>query len=97
MLWFAEMRTLQELSSATARRTRKMTDAMQNPIDCNGRDQNDWSLHSFEVEAELGKIDRQAGHDYVPMDVFVDPRTRKEHFQSSSIRSRWSKFHLSVA
>jgi len=74
-----------------------MTNAMQNPIDRTSRDQNDWSLHSFEVEAELEKLDRQAGHDYVPMDVFVDARTRKEHFQSSSIRSRWSRIHLSAA
>ena len=70
-----------------------MTNGIQNPIDCTSRDQNDWSLHSIEVEAELEKLDRQAGHDYVPMDLFVDPRTRKEHFQSSSIRARWSKIH----
>jgi len=70
-----------------------MTNAMQNPIDCTSRDQNDWSLHSLEVEAELEKLDRQAGHEYVPMDIFVDPRTMKEHFQDSSIRARWSRNH----
>jgi len=74
-----------------------MTNAIQNPIDCTSRDQNDWSLNSFEVEAELEKLDRQAGHDYVPMDVFVDPRTRKEHFQSSSVNARWSRIHQGAA
>lgn len=70
-----------------------MTNAKKNPIDCTSRDRNDWSLNSFEVEAELGKLDRQAGHDYVPMDVFVDSRTLKEHFQKTSIQDRWSAFH----
>ena len=74
-----------------------MTNAMQNPIDCTSRDQNDWSLHSLEVEAELVKLDRQAGHEYVPMDVFVDPRTMKEHFQDSSIHARWSRIHQMAA
>jgi hypothetical protein len=66
-----------------------MTNETQNPIDCAGGDHEDWPLHSLEAEAELEKLDRQAGHDYVPMDVFVDPTTRTEHFQSSSVRSRW--------
>ena len=68
-----------------------MTNPEQNPIDCTSRDHNDWSQHSLEIEADLEKLDREAGRDYVPMDVFVDPTTRKEHFQSSSIRSRWSR------
>ena len=37
---------------------------------------------------ELEKLDREAGHDYVPMDLFIDPETMKEHFQASSIRAR---------
>ena len=70
-----------------------MTNATQNPIDCTSRDQNDWSLNSVEVEAELEGLDRQAGHAYLPMDVFVDRRTVNEHFQNSSIRARWSRIH----
>lgn len=42
----------------------------------------------FALEGELENIDRDAGHDYLPMDVFIDPETIKEHFQESSIRSR---------
>jgi hypothetical protein len=70
-----------------------MTYDMQNPIDCISRDQDDWSRHSLEIESALEKLDRQAGHEYVPMDVFVDPRTRKEHFQDFAIRTRWARIH----
>ena len=70
-----------------------MTNATQDPIDCTTWDQNDWSRHSSEVEAELEELDRRADHGYLPMDVFVDRRTIDEHFQSSSIRARWSRIH----
>jgi hypothetical protein len=72
-----------------------MINARQNPIDCTARNQNDWFLHSCDVEAELEKLDRQAGHEYVPMDLFVAPETRKEHFESSSVSARWSRIHHS--
>ncbi len=74
-----------------------MTDAVQNPIDCTRRDQNDWYLYSLEVEAKLETVDREAGHEYVPMDVFVDPWTIKEHFQESSVHTRWSRTQKIVA
>jgi hypothetical protein len=61
-----------------------MTNIMQNPITCSGKDQEDRLLHFLQVEAELKRVDGQADHEYVPMDVFVDPRTMKEHFQYSS-------------
>ena len=73
-----------------------MIDTMHNPIDCTSRDHTDWSLHSLEGEAELERLDREAGHNYLPMDVFVDPRTVKEHFQGSSIRARWRRIQPSV-
>ena len=69
-----------------------MTNTMH-PITCTSRDHQDWSLYSLEGEAELEQLDRQAGHDYLPMDVYVDPRTVKEHFQVSSIRVRWRRIH----
>ena len=70
-----------------------MSDTMQNPAICTSRGHEDWSLYSLHVEAELENLDRQAGHEYLPMDVFVDPRTIKEHFQNSSIRARWARIH----
>lgn len=70
-----------------------MTNTIQNRTGCTSRDHREWFLYSLEVEAELERLDREAGHDYVPMDVFVDPRTVKEHFQASSLRARWAKIH----
>ena len=49
----------------------------------------------FKDESELENLDRQAGHQYLPMDVFVDSKTMDEHFHASSIRRRWTKTHQS--
>jgi len=70
-----------------------MTNATKNRIfgARSGRVEQD--LLSLEVEAELEKSDRQAGHDYLPMDVFVDPGAIKEHFQVSSICCRRTEIH----
>ena len=38
--------------------------------------------------SELEHLDRTAGHEYVPMDVYIDPNTIEEHFHSASIRNR---------
>ena len=73
-----------------------MTYSMENLVDCTGTGQTDWSLYSLDREAELERLDREAGHDYLPMDVFVDPRSVKEHFQDSSIRARWRRIHPSA-
>ena len=61
-----------------------MTNIMQNLATRSGEDQKDRRLHFFQVEAELKGVDRLADHEYVPMDVFVDPRTMKGHFRYSS-------------
>ena len=42
-------------------------------------------------ESELEYLDRSAGHQYIPMDVYIDPNTMEEHFHASSIRNRWLK------
>jgi len=57
----------------------------------------DGALCSLKSEAELETLDRRAGHEYVPMDIFIDSRTMKEHFGGSSIRSRWSEIHRAAA
>ena len=66
-----------------------MTNSMQNTVTCTSGVHVKRTLLSLKDEAEAEQLDRQAGHDYVPMDVFVDPGTMKEHFQASSISSRW--------
>lgn len=53
-----------------------------------------WSMHSTEIEAELEKLDRKAGHQYVPMDVYLDTGTINEHFHVSSICDRWYRTDL---
>ena len=44
--------------------------------------------HPNLLHQELEELDRELGHDYVPMDLFIDQRTINEHFHESSIRSR---------
>jgi hypothetical protein len=39
-------------------------------------------------EATLETLDRQLGHQYIPMDIYVDSTTIKEHFQVSCIQAR---------
>jgi len=56
-----------------------MTNLRQKPITDTRKGQRDWSLRSLEVEAN---------DEYLPMDVFLDPRTIKEHFQYSTVRIR---------
>ena len=74
-----------------------MTDATENPISDKRKDEVEVTLCSLKVQAELEKLDRQAGHDYVPMDVFVNPRVIKQHFDASSIRARWTEAHSKAA
>ncbi len=74
-----------------------MTNSMRNAIASKSRDLTDRHRYSHAGVAELEMMDRKAGHEYVPMDVFVDPRTMKEHFQDSSIRERWTEFHPAAA
>jgi hypothetical protein len=65
-----------------------MVSMKQDQINCRRRDHRDWSLLSLEIEAELEKVDHDAGHAYIPMDVFVDKKTIRRHFQMASIRPR---------
>jgi hypothetical protein len=64
---------------------------MQTPanfITHSGRQRLEWFRHTLDDEAELEELDRRAGHDYVPMDVYVDPAEREEHFSASAILKR---------
>jgi hypothetical protein len=81
--------------SAASKRSVAMTYSTHINIDCTSGDQTDWSLYSLAGEAESERLDREAGHDYLPMDVYVDPRVMEEHFQASSIRARRRRIHSS--
>ena len=70
-----------------------MTSTTPKPTVNTAREHSEGDLWSLEVEAELEESDRQAGHEYLPMDVYVDRGTMQEHFQMSSIRTRWARAH----
>ena len=72
-----------------------MTNTMRDFIKSRGRADRNWTRYS--VKGQLEKLDREADHDYVPMDVFIDPRTMKEHFQESSIRARLTGTYSAAA
>jgi hypothetical protein len=62
-----------------------MTRITQNPITSNGKDHS--KLPSYSLREESGKSDREAGRDYVPMNVYIDPWTMRTRFQGLSIQS----------
>jgi hypothetical protein len=68
-----------------------MTNTKQRSAICAGMCPTERGLGSFKGEAELEKLDRQSGLQYIPMDVYVDPQTIKERFQASSSRKRWAR------
>ena len=61
-----------------------MTNTKHAPHICTSSDKTVWTKHPLKTEAGLYNLDRQKGRQYLPMDVYVDPRTIKEHFQASS-------------
>ena len=72
-----------------------MAHTKQDPSIRIGKDQTDGVLNCLEGKSELENLDRQAGHQYLPMDVYIDSKTMDEHFHASSIRRRWTKTHQS--
>jgi len=70
---------------------------MPNPIhkstQCTSRDQRTGSRRPTGHPAEPDASGLAAEDDYLPMDVFVDPQTSREHFQRSSIRARRVRMH----
>jgi hypothetical protein len=67
-----------------------MTNSDQKAVVCTSGGRTDWPLYSRKGEAELKEYDLRAGREYLPMDVYVDPRAVKEHFQASPIFDRWA-------
>ena len=62
-----------------------MADTKQDPL---GNAQTCRGSCPLKSESELEYLDRRAGHEYIPMDVYIDPNTMEEHFHASSIRNR---------
>lgn len=74
-----------------------MTDPNRIPDTGNGAGRTDSPLCFLKSEAELEALDAQRGCCYLPMDVYVDQRTRKDHFQASPILARWSRIRRAAA
>jgi hypothetical protein len=77
--------------SMMSMRSRTTANTTQNSVVGFDMDQRRGVFDSLTGEAELEKFDRNCGHQYIPMDIYVDPTTIKEHFRASSIRNRWAR------
>lgn len=62
-----------------------MTNAKEIPIAVTCSEHEAQTLYSLDGAAELESSDQQAGREYLPMDVFVDPTTIRHHFQGWSV------------
>ena len=61
-----------------------MTHIMQNSITGVSSAHTDWTSYSLNGEE---KLNPEIDHDYVPMNVYIDPLTMRKHFQGSSIQT----------
>lgn len=61
-----------------------MTNTKHDPHICTSSDKTVWTKKPLDTEVGLENLDRQKDREYLPMDVYIDPRTIKEHFQASS-------------
>ena len=55
---------------------------------CNGMNLASRLFVPISGGSEQEKSDRQASHEYVPMDIYLDNKTIQEHFLISSIRKQ---------
>jgi hypothetical protein len=62
-----------------------MTDARKNPIAASYSERKAGALRSRDGAAALQRTGCLAGREYLPMDVFVDSKTMRLHFQGSSL------------
>lgn len=64
-----------------------MTNTMQNPIAPTHGARTDRTPYSLDKAAETQRLDCNVGREYLPMNVFVDPKTMRQHFQVLLIRA----------
>lgn len=58
-----------------------MANTKQNLIFGTSCDKTHMTVNDLKGEAEQESMDHATDHEYLPMDIYVDPRTLKEHFQ----------------
>jgi len=66
-----------------------MTNTIQDSIAGTCSVRKDRTSYSLDGSAERERSEHQTGREYLPMDVFVDPKTIRQHFQGSSMRAAW--------
>lgn len=62
-----------------------MANITQNPVTSTIKARSHLTARS--LRGEPGKSDPEVDHDYLPMNVYIDPWTMKMHFQGLSIQS----------
>ena len=62
-----------------------MTRIIQNPVTSTSKAHS--NLTSNSLSGEPGKPEREVDHDYVPMNVYIDPWTMETHFQGLATQS----------
>lgn len=63
-----------------------MANTMQTRTASTSSDQKSATLYSAESTTDLVELNRQANPEYLPMNVFIDRFTMKEHFQALADR-----------
>jgi len=70
-----------------------MSNRAENVTAHSSGDYFDWTDFTLKEQADLERQDRRLGHEYIPMDIYVDLWGVIEHFQASSICPRRKASH----
>ena len=73
---------------AAGRDVASLTNAIRNSTAASHSEARARMPYCGDGAVERQGVDRQAGVEYVPMDVFVDPKTIRQHFRCSSACTR---------
>jgi hypothetical protein len=73
-----------------------MNNARENRIAARYSERSACTLYQCDGNTAPQGADRQAGREYLPMDVFVDPKTMRQHFQSAWIRASLTGVHAAT-
>ena len=69
-----------------------MANRDKNPATRTSGGQKDWSLYSVNHDSEQDKLDSLAD-EFLPMDLFIDPKTIEERYNAQAVRRSRTKKH----
>mgnify|MGYP001814832040 CR=1 FL=1 len=61
-----------------------MKNTIQNSFICTGGDKADRLRYLPEGKVEREGLNHKPDNEYIPMDIYVDPKTIKEHFHAAA-------------